>query len=141
MENLKLPIKPNLTDNPNESDETSKADIDQIGELLMTNLRLLRLPIGDNSNTINYSDNTRYNWVNDYLIDKVTWNSLGDSDEDYLTKANLINNVISKRIDFTKQVQGAFRPNMYGTCEITLSVETNSKPVKYLIVNDLNIQN
>lgn len=99
-----------------------------------------------------------YIWNGVYVIDMNVWNSLSDDfyfisdmegrepgDEGYVPTFNgnvydkcaLINDVIVNRKDFTRQMMGTFRLTTKGYLEIILTVETKSKPVQYLIVNNM----
>lgn len=107
----------------------------------------------DSINT--YTQETTYNWNDSYIIKNKEWNELSDGYElvkdkngknegedgyiptyegDIITKCNLINTIIDNRIKLTKKMMGTFRPNSQGSVGITLSGETKSKPVKYIVV-------
>lgn len=102
-----------------------------------------------------YTQPTVYNWYDKYIIEEKKWNELSDDYElvkdkngkndgeegyiptyegDIITKCNLINTTIDNRIKLTKKMMGTFRPNSQGSVGITLSGETKSKPVKYIVV-------
>jgi hypothetical protein len=100
-----------------------------------------------------YTQSTVYNWYDKYIIEEKKWNELcelvkdengkNEGEEGYIptydadiitTKCNLINTTIDNRIKLTKKMMGTFRPNSQGSVGITLSGETKSKPVKYIVV-------
>ena len=83
----------------------------------------------DSINT--YTQETTYNWNDHYIIKNKEWEDIG---EDIDKKCELINKVIDNRIKLTKKMMGTFRPNSQGSVGITLSGETKSKPVKYIVV-------
>ena len=103
-----------------------------------------------------------YIWNGAYVIDMNVWDSLSydfyfitdvegrePGEEGYeptfngdvYDKCALINDVIINRKDFTQQMMGTFRLTTKGYLEIVLTVETKSKPVSYLIVNNMYYNN
>lgn len=109
-----------------------------------------------------YTQTTVYNWYDKYIIEEKKWNELSDDyvpvkdkngknegeegyiptyEGDIITKCNLINKVINNRIKLTKKMMGTFRPNSQGSVGITLSGETKSKPVKYIVVYEPILNN
>lgn len=126
-------------------------DIKNIG---LTESGLSLYPIeftGDNIDIINqlgnalfkdsiniYTQETTYNWNNNYIIRNKEWEDIG---EDIDKKCELINKVIDNRIKLTKKMMGTFRTNSQGSVGITLSGETKSKPVKYIVVYEPILNN
>jgi hypothetical protein len=107
-----------------------------------------------------YTQSTVYNWYDKYIIEEKKWNELcelvkdengkNEGEEGYIptydadiitTKCNLINTTIDNRIKLTKKMMGTFRPNSQGSVGITLSGETKSKPVKYIVVYEPILNN
>lgn len=84
-----------------------------------------------------YTQTTTYNWNDSYIIKNKEWEELSDNID---KKCELINEVISNRIKLTKKMMGTFRPNSQGSVGITLSGETKSKPVKYIVIYEPIIQ-
>lgn len=133
---------------------TVKVEVSDIGKMTVANIDFINtigsaLSIKYNKfiyNINEYVVTSPYLWSDDYLIDKTVWDSLTSRDVtkvngeyvgDPVTKCNMINNVLSKRIDFVNNVMAAFRPNQNGSTEIRITYSTKSKPVKYIIVNNL----
>lgn len=81
-------------------------------------------------------DPSPYTWTEQYMMASDFMDNLDiTNDDDKTILIDEINRIVDLRRELSRQMIGAFRPNMYGKCEITVRGITRSLPVKYLLIN------
>lgn len=153
LKNYPYPIQPDISITPTEYGY--EYTVENISKINMLGKAVLDAPDKNK-----YYQSSPYNWFGDYVINKEDWRSYTNDDITLLDDINgkhpgepgyvityngdladacdNINEIIEKRIKLTREMQGNFRLNAYGSLEIEITYKTRQTPVKYLIVNNLS---
>lgn len=78
-----------------------------------------------------------YTWNDEYVVGRKEFGRYDKTKDGIESKIEMIEDVIDKRLEFTYLIQGSFRCVQGQECPISLSYQTKSTPVKYLIAEKI----